>query len=177
MTRLLLASGRYSAAIGLVGLLLLSTAILADALARSLFNAPIFGLSDLVEILTPVIVASCFPVALANRQNITIRFLGRALRPRGGQLVELFGQLAALLALVGIVWEVGRYTYDVIAYNQFTWLLRVPVWPTWVLATLLLASCVPVQAGVVRGTWNDLRAGRPLASSDAALDAEHEGGA
>ena len=102
MDRIARSFGRLAAGIGLVCLLTLSLGILADAFMRSFFNAPIFGLSDLAELVTPVIVAACFPLALLNRQNITIRFLGRALPARPGQMVELFGQTVALIVLAGI---------------------------------------------------------------------------
>ena len=77
-----LVRGEVVAAVGLLGLLILSLATFADVIMRGVFNSPIYGLSDLIEIVTPPVVASCFPVALAARQNITIRFLGRALPPR-----------------------------------------------------------------------------------------------
>lgn len=169
MIRLIGTAGNYSAVLGLVCLLSMSAAILADALTRTVFNAPIYGLNDLLEILTPVIVASCFPVTLATMQNISIRFLGRWLKPRAGQLVELFGQFAALLVMVGIVWEVGRYTGSLVEHGQYTWLLRIPVWPSWVVSTALLAFCLPVQALVVAGVLRDFRRGRPLAGSESEI--------
>ena len=158
-------AGRYSAVLGLICLLSMSAAILSDALTRTIFNTPIYGLSDFLEVLTPVIVASCFPLTLANSQNISIRFLGRSVKPRTGQLVELFGQFAALLVMAGIVWEVGRYTRKLVEHEQYTWLLQIPVWPSWVLSTALLAFCLPVQALVVAGVFRDFRSGRPLAGS------------
>ena len=167
MIRLIGTACNYSAVLGLICLLSMSAAILADALMRTLFNSPIYGLNDLLEILTPVIVVSCFPVTLATMQNISIRFLGRWLKPRAGQLVELFGQFAALLVMAGIVWEVGRYTGKLVEHDQFTWLLQIPVWPSWVVSTALLAFCLPVQALVVAGVFRDVISGRPLAGSEA----------
>ena len=167
MIRLIGTAGKYSAVLGLICLLLISAAILADALTRTAFNAPIYGLSDLLEVLTPVIVASCFPLTLAGMQNISIRFLGRALRNRAGQLVEFFGQLAALLVMAGIVWEVGRYTWKLVEHQQFTWLLHIPIWPSWILSTLLLALCLPIQTLVVVGVFENFKHDRPLASSEA----------
>lgn len=174
MDRLARTFGRLAAGIGLVCLLTLSLAILCDAFMRSAFNRPIFGLSDLAELVTPVIVAACFPLALLNQQNITIRFLGRALPPRPGQGVELFGQVVALLVLVGIAWELGRYTAGMIQYSQYTWLLRLPVWPSWCLATIIMGLCVPVQLLVIRDTLRALYAGIPLASSEAEIDHDVE---
>jgi TRAP-type C4-dicarboxylate transport system permease small subunit len=156
---------RAAALIGLLALLILSAAILTDALSRSLFSAPIFGLSDLVELTAPVIVASCFPMALLNRQNITIRFLGRALPPRAGQSVELFGQVTVFVLICGIVWQLASYTAGLIEHNQFTWLLRVPIWPSWVLASLLVAACVPIQIAVLAEVFSDLRTGRSFKSA------------
>ena len=174
MIRLIGTAGTYSAVLGLICLLSMSAAILGDALVRTILNAPIPGLNDLLEILAPVIVASCFPVTLAAMQNISIRFLGRWLRPRAGQLVELFGQSLALLVMAGIVWEVGRYTANLVEHEQTTWLLRIPVWPSWVVSTGLLAFCLPVQALVIVGIFRDFTRGLPLAGTEAGLADEVE---
>ncbi len=165
ISRLIGTAGRYSAILGLICLLSMSTAILADALTRTVFNAPIYGLSDLLEVLTPVIVASCIPMTLATSKNISIRFVGRSLTLRAGQLVELFGQSIALLVMAGIVWEVGRYTWKLVEHEQFTWLLQIPVWPSWIVSTALLALCLPAQAFVVAGVFSNVRHGRPVAGS------------
>lgn len=174
MVRLTSILSNAAAAIGVAALLVLSCGILADAASRSLLSAPIFGLSDFVELTAPVIVASCFPMALANRQHITIRFLGRALPARGGQTAELFGQMAALLVFAGLAWETGRYTAGLVEHNQFTWLLRIPVWPSWILATILITLCLPIQIGVLAEVIRALRAGQRLRSAEEELlhDAE-----
>lgn len=160
--RRILEWAELAAGVGLVGLILLSVAILSDSLMRTLFDSPIYGLSDLAEIVTPPIVASCLPAAIAARRNIAVRFLGGALPPRGGQLVELFGQSAALLVLAGVAWQLGAYTADVIRNGQYTWLLQIPMGPTWLLTEALLIACLPVQALVVAETWLHLRSGAPL---------------
>lgn len=169
--RVLLWAERISG-IGLVGLIALSAAIMADALMRTLMNAPIYGLSDLVEIVTPPVVASCLPAAIAARRNIAVRFLGNALPPRAGQAVELFGQTAALVAIAGIAWQVGLYVSGLVASGQHTWLLRIPLTPTWLLAEAILIACLPVQALVVAETWGHVRDGAPLAETQLDDDPE-----
>lgn len=158
---------RLAATIGLIGLLMLAFAAVCDVVMRWLFSSPIYGLSDLSELVTPAIVASCFPATIAMRQNITIRFLGASLPARGGQAVELFGQLVTVLVLAAITWEVGRYSLNSFNNMQTTWLLRLPVWPGWFLTTGLMAMCVPIQLGEFFKTWNDLRTGNPLGAPDA----------
>ena len=165
-----LGRSEIAAAIGLLGLLVLSLATFADVIMRGVFNAPIYGLSDLVEIVTPPVVASCFPAALAARQNITIRFLGRGLPSRAGQGVELFGQVVTLLVFLGIVWRVGAYSWDMFENAQVTWLLDIPAWPSWFLTTFLLALCVPIQGLVVLETVTNLLRGTPLLPDHPELD-------
>ncbi|SEP03323.1 Tripartite ATP-independent transporter, DctQ component [Salinihabitans flavidus] len=159
-----LSRSEIAAAIGLLGLLILSVATFADVIMRGMFSKPIYGLSDLIEIITPPVVASCFPVALAARQNITIRFLGRGLRTRAGQAVELFGQGVTLIVILGIVWRVGDYSWNIFDNAQVTWLLQIPAWPSWFLTTLLLAACIPIQCFVVLETVVNLKQANPLLS-------------
>lgn len=154
-----------TAGLGLVGLVVLSVATLADALMRTLFESPIFGLSDLAELVTPPIVASCLPAAIAARRNIAVRFLGGALPARGGQAVELFGQGAALLIFAGIAWQTGLYTADIVRNGQHTWLLSIPMGPTWILTEAILIACLPVQTLIVIETWSHVRDGAPLAET------------
>ncbi|MEO1104879.1 MAG: TRAP transporter small permease subunit [Pseudomonadota bacterium] len=176
MQRLASSLALAAAFIGLACLLVLSCAILADALSRSFASAPIFGLSDLVELTAPVIVASCFPMAILHRQNIAIRFLGRALPARPGQSVEVFGQGVMLLILLGIAVEMARYTAGLIEFGQHTWLLRIPVWPSWALATALLASCIPIQLSVLREVVGAVRRGEGFRSTeDELLETEASG--
>lgn len=153
------------ASIGLVGLGVLALATCADALTRTLLDAPIYGMSDLAEILIPAIVASCLPAAVAARRNISVRFLGAALPRRAGQFVELIGQTAALVGLTGIAWQTGLYAASIAENGQHTWLLGIPLWPTWFLAEAILIACVPVQALVVLETWEHLRDGVPLSET------------
>lgn len=162
LIRKLLGTAELLAAIGLVGLLVLGAVTMADVVMRWLFNSPIFGMSDLAELVVPAIVASCLPAAFAARQNITIRFLGRAIGARPGQTVELFGQMVVLLVLGAIVWQVWRYTAGIIRFGQTTWLLGVPLWPTWGLTTALVAACLPIQLLVVAETVHNLVLGRKV---------------
>ena len=69
--------------------------------------------------------------------------------------------------MAGIVWEVGRYTAKLVEHGQYTWLLQIPVWPSWVISTALLAFCLPVQALVVADVFGNFRRGHPLAGSEA----------
>lgn len=137
---------RAIAIVGLGGLLVVSITTMLDVLLRWIANAPIRGLNDINGLAVAVVVAACFPLVVAQRQNITIRFLGAATGTRGSLWLDAFGS-AALFAFVSAVgWQLALHTADLAESGRTTWDLRLPVTPAWVVATLVVALCIPIQA-------------------------------
>ena len=133
--------------IGLTGLLLQATAITIDVLLRWIFNSPLFGMEDINQLLIAIILASFFPALLIDCNNITIDFLGRMLGPKTSAWFNVFGQLVTLLLFVVASWQLGVYATEV--QSQTTLILRLPVSPSWWIATSLIVFCIPVQTVVV----------------------------
>jgi TRAP-type C4-dicarboxylate transport system permease small subunit len=88
---------RVIALIGLAGLLALASATVLDVLLRWIFNSPIVGLNDTHSLFTALIIASCFPLCIYRRGNITIRFIGDLFGPRVRNLLDAFGNLVTLI--------------------------------------------------------------------------------
>jgi TRAP-type C4-dicarboxylate transport system permease small subunit len=160
-------ASRWLAILGLAALLVLSVLMIADISGRELFGRPISGFSDATDLIIIVAAAACFPASLANRQHIAVRFAGM-LHWRLREGLDLLGHLFMLLVFVVIAWQLGLYTLDVFSSGQTTWLLRVPVWPVWGTATVLLAVCVPVQLAQVVAILRRFLSPQPL--DDAAAD-------
>lgn len=137
-------ASRWLAILGLAALLVLSVLMIADIAGRELFGRPISGFSDATDLIIVVAAAACFPASLANRQHIAVRFAGMA-HWRLREALDLLGHLLVLLTFAVIAWQLGLYTLDVFSSGQTTWLLRLPVWPVWAIATVLFIVCVPVQ--------------------------------
>lgn len=140
---------RWVALFGLIILLLFALFIMGDILMRWLFSAPYEGVVDLSRVLLPVIVSTCFPIALLQRQHITIRFLGSALGPRRETWFDLFGASALLLFFVLVAWQFVLHTADLQAVGEYTWVIQLPMAPWWWVTTSVMASCVPLQGLIV----------------------------
>lgn len=107
------------------------------------------GISDLYAPLGIVAVAFCFPAMVATRGAITVRFLTDSLPWR---LREGFGALgdACLLAMFALMaWWVSDYTLDIWHSGETTWLLSMPRWPAWAIATFALWMAAVIQAVVL----------------------------
>ena len=140
---------RWTRAIAIAGFLALLGVALAttvDVLLRWIANAPIKGLNDINGLVIVIVIASCLPLVIAERQNIVIRFLGNALGAAPSRWLEALGS-AALLAFVALVgWQLVLHTAGMAESGRTTWHLRIPVTPYWSIATALVLLCIPAQA-------------------------------
>ena len=135
---------RAIALIGLALLLLLAIGTVLDVLLRWLFNSPIVGLGDTYSLFMALILASCFPLCIYNRGNVTIRFIGNALGPRARNIFDAFGNLVTLLIFSVMAWQFWLYTDQIALDGESTWVLSWPVSPWWRAVTILIIICAPV---------------------------------
>lgn len=139
---------RLVAGIGLIALVVLAIISVLDILGRELFKTPIEGFSDIADLLVVFAAASCFPVSLAERHHVAVRFIGQ-LHWRLREALELFGHVLLLTVFTLIFWQLTVFAADVYRSSQTTWLMHIPVWPLWAITSLLLAACLPVQVLIV----------------------------
>jgi len=142
-------TSRMIALIGLAGLLALAFATVLDVLCRWLLNAPITGVRDLSALFVAIIIAASFPMCFANRNNITIRFLGTFLGPWYREFLDLFGNILTLVVLSLMAWKFWIYAGQLAKSNETTWVLCLPVAPWYYMVAALITACFFVQIFVV----------------------------
>jgi TRAP-type C4-dicarboxylate transport system permease small subunit len=144
---------RAIALIGLVGLLALASATVLDVLLRWIFNSPIVGLNDTHSLFTAFIIASCFPLCIYRRGNISIRFIGNIFGPRVNHILDAFGNLVSLIIFSLMAWQLWLYTDKLLRDGETTWVLNWPVSPWWRVTTILIFICVPVTLLMFMRDW------------------------
>jgi tripartite ATP-independent transporter DctM subunit len=164
-------ASRRLASLGVVIVLLIALGTILGVLSRWLFNQPITGYDEIVEMGISVAVAMTFPFAAASRGNLSIDILTKRLGPVWAPRFECFGAFALLLLYVLLAWQVGVYAGDLQSQGQTTIYLGWPIAPfMWAVAVCFGVSAL-VQAGVCAVTLRDLaaRAPAPKAQRDAAV--------
>lgn len=157
---------RVIALIGLAALLVLAIITMADVGMRWLFNQPITGVEDLAKLVVAIAIAASIPAVLASRQNITIRFIGRALGRRAELIFEIFGSIVVFVIMAGMAWQIRIYTDELRKTGETTWLLAIPVAPFWQVVSVLLFLSVPIQLVVIAGLLMTALRGRRLIDHD-----------
>lgn len=136
---------RLIAMVGLVCLVILTLATIADVLMRWIFNSPLEGVHDLYKLVIAVVVGSFFPVALIERHHISITFLGSAFGGRVNMALNNFANFALLAFLALMCWQLSKYVVEVADTGETTWILQWAVAPWWAAATACVYLCLPVQ--------------------------------
>ena len=121
-----------------------------DVLLRWLANLPIKGLSDVVSLAVAIVIATSFPIVIAQRQNITIRFLGDVIGPRTALWFDAFGSAALLVFITLVGWQIAVYAGELIESGRTTWQLRLPSGPFWSVAARNRAALHSDYSGRVR---------------------------
>jgi len=152
LERLTLTATRALSVVGLIALMGLATMTLADGLLRWLLNRPIEGVRDLGGLAIAVAIASCLPVVLSERGNITIR-LGASLDPLLGRVLDALAALAVAAILAAVAWQIWIYAAKLGHARETTFVLQIPVAPFWYGVDVILWFAVLVQLVVAARDW------------------------
>ena len=105
MERRALLYARRVALIGVIGILLIGVGTLIDVLMRFLFNQPLVGFNELVELGIAVAVAATFPGGAMGRVNIRMDLLLSRLGPVAIERLECLGAAFLLVFYVCLTWQ------------------------------------------------------------------------
>jgi TRAP-type C4-dicarboxylate transport system permease small subunit len=149
---------RLTGSIALLGgLLALCTALLVvvSVIGRKLFNSPINGDFEMVQMATAIAVFSFLPYSQARRGNIMVDTFTTWLPRRVTNIIDAFWDLvyAGMVGLMGVCLLTG--TLEHLRSGQTTMLLQLIVWPALglcaVLSLILACTAVATAAGLIRG--------------------------
>lgn len=141
----------YVAAAFLFCLMLLAC---AEVFMRKIFNSPIHGQADLVEIMIPTM--GFFGLAYCQRLagHVRMELLIHRLRGRALWIAEFTSNLATIMIVTIMIWGTWTNFRNAFDIGDSTMDAQIPVWPPKLIITigfcLLLIRCLIAFAGYVR---------------------------
>jgi TRAP-type C4-dicarboxylate transport system permease small subunit len=106
--------------------------VCGDVAARNLFNAPFFGVPELLKMTIIAIVFLQLPHAVLSGRMIRSEVFLDALPARPSRILNTFHMLCGAAFLAAIVWGVWPQLVEAVKYRLFVGLwvgFQAPVWP------------------------------------------------
>lgn len=128
------------AALALAGIMFL---MLVDVTGRYLFNAPVPGAAEIIELAMGVTVFAALPLVTARDEHIRLDYFDHWLRGRLRPAVRALVELISAGVLGLIAWRLAEKSLTVMQYGDSTPFLRVPVAPVaWFITACAAVSTV-----------------------------------
>ncbi len=140
---------RYLALTGIAGLLVLALATVTDVLLRWILKRPIAAVSDLAPLITAVAIATCFPSGVAERQNVTITYVGSTLGRLWHRALDVLGGVLTAAFFIMMTRQYVLFSAEMGRAGERTIMLRAPVAYWWWAVTGLIAICAAVAVIVL----------------------------
>ncbi len=143
--------------IGGVALVAIMLLISGDVISRSLLNAPIDGVFELVEILLAVSVCCGFAYAGVEGAHVTVDFLVDKLGLKTQRKIDIINHFASMTLFALMSWKSFQQSAVLKDTETTTVLLELPVYPyltimgtgTGLLAVVYLFRCIDSLKGEV----------------------------
>lgn len=127
------------AALAAVLLLALMGITVVDVAGRYLFNHPVFGATELTELILAAVIFSGLPAVCLDDVHVTVRLMTTRLGPRARRVELTIARLITAAALGMIAWRLAIQGMRTASYGEVTTYLRLPVAPIAYTAAALCA--------------------------------------
>jgi TRAP-type C4-dicarboxylate transport system permease small subunit len=128
--------------------------MVADVIGRYLFNQPIPGAGEVIELLMAISVFSGLPLTTAAREHIQLDYLELALHPSKRHILRAIISLLSATILAFLAWRVALTGVTILNYGDTTAFLKIPIAPVAFFVSAMLGASAIV---VVCFAWGAVR--------------------
>ncbi|MCY1666537.1 TRAP transporter small permease [Rhizobium sp. SL86] len=123
-------------------LIVMMLVTVADVFMRYVFNSPVRGSYELVEICLLISVFFALPQVIANSQEIVIDLIDGLMSPGAVNALKSIAAFATAAVLLFLLWSMLQPATEAYSYGDVKLELDFPVWILWSLALFGLANSV-----------------------------------
>ena len=137
---------RYVGFGGAIFLAAMMMITVADVILRRLFNLPITGAYDLVQLFLVGTVFLSIPEVFLNDENIVVDFVDHIFGRTAVGLLKVIANLAALVFLAALSWRMIQPALDSVRFNEVSPDLSIPMVVHWALMITGIVLALPAAA-------------------------------
>ncbi len=141
------------------GLMLVAMALMSaySIIGRALFDKPLLGDYELVQMMSAVAVTMALPFGQMVRGHVIVDFFTVRNTPRTNAVLDTLAALLMAICAFALAWRITVATFEFSRNNDASMLLNLPTW--WGYAPMgpsfFLLGCAALYTG-----WQHLRAGK-----------------
>lgn len=151
--RLLEGACRALAMCGSLVLVVLAAITVTSVLGRYIFNTPITGDFEMVEIGCAIAISTFLPYCQLKNGNVIVDFFTLRASERVKNLLDAFGCILLTLAFAILTWRLALGGYDLFRFNDQTMILQIGTW--WGFLVLVPCTALLTLVGGLT-TWRAL---------------------
>lgn len=138
-------------------LVLMALMSLASIVGRSLFDKPILGDYELVQMMSAVAISMALPLCQLTRGHIIVDFFTSSLPRSVNRLFDIAASLVLSIAAFAFAWRIGIGMGDLYANHEASMLLNIPTW--WGYAPMV-PSFFLLGCAALYTAWGDVAGSR-----------------
>ena len=146
---LLTLTARYAGYGGAIFLMAMMLITVADVSLRTLFNLPITGAYDLVQLFLVGTVFLSIPDVFLNDENIVIDFVDHVFGRSAVGMLKIIANLAALVFLAILSWRMIQPALDSLRFGETSPDLSIPMIVHWGLMIAGIVLALPASAWIL----------------------------
>ena len=153
---------RFAGYGGALFLAVMMLVTVADVLLRALFNVPITGAYDLVQLFLVGTVFLSIPDVFLRDENIVIDFVDHFFARIAVALLKVAANVAGLVFLVVLSWRMITPALESMQFNEVSPDLSVPMIVHWTLMVAGIVLAIPTAVLMLAGSVHELAAPRAV---------------
>jgi TRAP-type C4-dicarboxylate transport system permease small subunit len=147
----------YASALFLVAMMMVTV---ADVVLRAVFNLPITGTYDLVQLFLVGAVFLSIPDVFLRDRNIVIDFVDHVFGPKVIGALKLIANVFAVAFLALLIWRMVPPARDSLNFHEVSPDLLIPMWVHWALMLIGIGLTLPAAVLMLVQSAADFSRGR-----------------
>ena len=146
------------AALSLAGIMFL---MLIDVAGRYLFNSPLPGAAEIIELAMGITVFAALPLVTAGNEHIRLDYLINAVRGRAQALANALVTSISVAGMGLLAWRIADKTLTIARYGDTTPFLKIPMTPIALFISVCAASAALIFLLQALRFWRQTITGTP----------------
>ena len=103
--------------------------MVVDVTGRYVFNSPVPGAGELIELLMGIVIFSALPLTTAHGEHVKLDYFDGVIKGAAGRIIRFAVEIASASIVAFLAWRVAVKAGTILQYRDTTPFLNIPIGP------------------------------------------------